>query len=141
MTEGFDRSYVLIDTNAFINLTRGRESTSRLLPHVDGKRIVLSFVTVAELRRGAYVRGYGEESWRQLDVDVSSAVVVPPNDGLSHEWAKLVAEERREGRALGQAAQAHDAWVAATARFYGVPVLTEDDDFEACPRLQLLPPR
>jgi predicted nucleic acid-binding protein len=45
------------------------------------------------------------------------------------------------GHALGQASQAHDAWVAATGRYYGLPILTDDRDFEGFPGLVLLPPR
>lgn len=134
-------SYVLVDTNAFINLTRGRERSTHLIPHVEGRRMVLSFVTVAELRLGAHTRGYAPASWRQLDADISAAVVVSPDDQLSHEWARLVAEARRAGHALGQTAQAHDAWIAATARLYELPILTEDADFEGFGSLRLLPER
>jgi predicted nucleic acid-binding protein len=134
-------SYVLVDTSAYINLTRGRARSQHLIPHVDGKRLVMSFVTVAELRRGAYARGYNAESWRQLDADVSAVIVVPPDDDLSHEWARLTHEARQLGHALGQKAQAHDAWIAATARLHGLAVLTEDGGFDDFPGLWLLPAR
>lgn len=103
--------------------------------------MVLSFATVAEVRRGAYRRGYNEESWRRLDADISAAVVVAPTNTLSHEWAKLADQARAMGHALGQPAQAHDAWVAATGRHYGLPILTDDGHFEDFPGLTLLPRR
>jgi len=134
-------SYVLVDTNAFINLTRGRARSQHLVPYVEGKRLVMSFVTVAELRRGGRTRGYGDASWRQLEADIATAVVVPPDDDLSHEWARLTAEARRAGHALGQKAQQHDAWIAATSRVHGLPILTEDQGFEDFPGLTLLPDR
>lgn len=141
MATGLADSYILVDTNAFINLTRGRKRSAHLIPLVAGKRVVLSFVTVAELRRGAYTVGYSAESWRQLDADLWRAVIVPPDDDLSHEWARLTFEARKLGHALGQKGQAHDAWIAATARLHGLPLLTEDGGFNGFPGLTLLPER
>jgi predicted nucleic acid-binding protein len=139
MSGDLGSSYVLVDTNAYINLTRGRKRSVHLIPFVEGRRMVLSFVTVAELRLGAHKLGYNAESWRQLNADIGDAVVVSPDDQLSNEWARLVAEARRAGHALGQKAQAHDAWIAATATLYDLPILTEDSDFAGFGTLRLLP--
>lgn len=94
---------------------------------------------MAEVRRGAYRLGYNEESWRRLESDIAQAVVVSPTNELSHGWAKLTNEARAMGHALGQKSQAHDAWVAATGRYYGLPILTDDSDFKGFPGLVLLP--
>jgi predicted nucleic acid-binding protein len=40
------------------------------------------------------------------------------------EWARLVAAARSDGHPLGAKAQANDAWIAASARLYGVPLAT-----------------
>jgi predicted nucleic acid-binding protein len=130
--------YVLVDTNAFITLTRGRAQVERLLRYVEDSRMVLSFATVAELRLGARVQNYSEASLRRLEADVTVSIVVAPTDALSHEWAGLVAEARAMGHALGQPAQRHDAWIAATARLFDLPILTEDADFAGFPGLGLL---
>ena len=132
--------FVLVDTNAFIHLTRGRSKAEALRPFVERSRMVLSFVTVAELRLGAEVRGYNEESRRRMESEIGGSVVVPPTDELSHEWARLTCEARamNPGHALGQQAQAHDAGVAATARLFDLPLLTEDGDFGGFPGLRLL---
>lgn len=102
--------------------------------------MVLSFVTVAELRLGAQVREYNEESWRRMESEIGGSVIVSPTDDLSREWARLVCEARgmKPGHALGQPSQAHDAWVAATARLFNLPLLTEDGDFAGFPGLRLL---
>jgi tRNA(fMet)-specific endonuclease VapC len=132
--------YVLVDTNAFIHLTRGRSTAERLHQYVEHSRIVLSFVTVAELRLGARIRGYNDASWRRMESEIAACVVVPPTDDLSQEWARLVSEARgmSPGHALGQPAQAHDAWVAATARMFNLPILSEDRDFTGLPGLRLV---
>lgn len=102
--------------------------------------MVLSFATVAEVRRGAYHLSYNDESWRRLEADITAALVVAPTNALSHEWARLTNQARGMGHSLGQGPQAHDAWVAATGRYHGLPILTDDSDFEGFPGLVLLPP-
>jgi predicted nucleic acid-binding protein len=133
--------YVLVDTSAFINLTRSRSRAAVLRPYVEASRVVLSFVSVAELRRGARRRGYNQDSWRRMELEITGAVVVPPTDDLSNEWARLSDDARQQGHPLGGKAHAHDGWIAATARLYDLPLLTEDGDFEGFGGLRLLPPR
>ena len=118
--------YVVVDTDVFVWLTRGKQQAARYAPLVAGKRIVLSFATVAELWRGAYARDYNEESRRKLEGDIGLTVVVPPTNALTQEWARLTNEARAAGHALGQKAQAHDAWVATTARHLKIPLLTNN---------------
>jgi predicted nucleic acid-binding protein len=139
--EDIGQRFVLVDSDAFVHLARGKARAAVLAPYVENRRMVLSFVTVAEVRRGAYCLGYNEDSWRRLATDINAALVVAPSDELSHEWAKLSNEARAMGHALGQKSQAHDAWVAATGRLYGLPILTDDGHFEGFPGLTLLPPR
>ena len=132
-------TYILVDTDIFIWITRGKSSAAPYAPLVNGKRIVLSFTTVAELWRGAYARGYGDESQRKLETEIALAVVVPPTNALMHEWARLTNEARRIGHALGQNPQAHDAWVAATARHFELPLLTNNRrHFEGISDLELV---
>lgn len=130
---------VIVDTNVFIYLVRGSSvSAAKYAPQVEGKRMVLSFATVAELWRGAATRNYNEESRKRLAADIDVAIVVPPNEELTKHWGELTASARAEGHALGQAAQSHDAWVAATAQLYDLPILTDDSDFQGFPGLTLL---
>lgn len=118
--------YVVVDTDIFIWLTRGKQQAARYAPLIAGKRMVLSFATVAELWRGAYAQGYNDASQRKLEADTGLAIVVQPTSELTHEWARLTNDARAAGHPLGQKAQAHDAWVAATARHMGLPLLTDN---------------
>ncbi|HWO83966.1 MAG TPA: PIN domain-containing protein [Solirubrobacterales bacterium] len=131
---------ILVDTNVFIYLMRGAsDKASEYAPFVNGKRIVLSFVTVAELWRGAITQNYGDAKRKRLAADIDVAIVVPPDEALSRMWGELTARARTLGHALGQKAQNHDAWIAATAELYELPLLTEDSDFSGFPSLTLLP--
>jgi predicted nucleic acid-binding protein len=130
---------VLVDTSVFIWLIRGRpERAAKWAQHVEGKRIVLSFATVAELWAGAYLRKYNEDSRRRLEAEIGQTRVIASNWELADEWARLTVEARSLGHALGQRAQHHDAWVAATARLYKLPLLTDDGHFEGFPGLNLI---
>jgi predicted nucleic acid-binding protein len=132
-------SHVVVDTDVFIWLSRGKAQATRYAPYVVGQRVVLSFATVAELWRGAYTRGYSQASRSKLEVEIGTTVVVNPTSALTHEWAQLVREMRLAGHALGQPAQAHDAWVAATARHFQLPLLTENRrHLEGVPGVQLI---
>jgi predicted nucleic acid-binding protein len=105
-----------------------------------GKRIVLSFASVAELWLGAEVAGYNEASRRRLAGDIGAATVIAPDNELTHEWARLTAEARRAGHALGQAPHVHDAWIAATARMYDLPLVTDDHHFDGFSGLTIVRP-
>jgi tRNA(fMet)-specific endonuclease VapC len=116
--------FILLDTDVFISLTRGRRVAATFGPLVEGRLLVLTFVSVAELWRGAYHRGYNDESRRRLESSIASTVVVPPTDGMTHIWARITDAARRVGKPLGQKAQAHDAWIAAAAIHHDLPLLT-----------------
>ena len=130
--------YIVVDTDVFVWLVRGRDTAAKYAELVEGARIVLFFATVAELWRGAYVKGYNDNSCRRLDADIRGCVVVPPSNDLTHAWARLTAQARTMGHALGQKAQTHDAWIAATALQYDLALLTDDHGFQGYPQLRLL---
>jgi tRNA(fMet)-specific endonuclease VapC len=131
--------HLVVDTDIFVWLTRGKKHAAAYAPLVAGKRMVLSFATVAELWRGAHTQKYGEASKTKLEADIGLAVVVPPTNELTHEWASLTTDARSSGHPLGQKAQAHDAWVAATARFFEIPLLTGNQShFQGLEGLQLV---
>lgn len=130
---------VLVDTDVFIYLLRGRAEAARYAPLLDSRRIVLSFASVAELWLGAIRKGYGQKSRRQLEADVGATLVVPPTQDVTQEWARVVAEARAMGHPLGQKANYHDAWVAATARHHSLELLTANArHFRGLDSLQLV---
>ena len=132
-------NFVLVDTDVFIDLTRGKAKAARYLPLVEGRLLILSFVTVAELWRGAYRLGYNDASRKRLQADIAATVVITPTEAITHEWARLTNEARLAGHPLGQGEHAHDAWIAATARHHSLPLLTGNvRHFVGCPGLQLV---
>ena len=94
----------------------------RYLGHLQGRIVVLSFATVAELRLGADIRAWGAVRRARLEEFIARSTVYYPDDALCTLWASLVAIQRRKGRPIEQ----HDAWVAATALYLGVPLVTHN---------------
>jgi predicted nucleic acid-binding protein len=52
-------------------------------------------------------------------------VILTHTSDLAREWARVMVHARRRGRRL----EAGDAWIAAAAVKYRVPLVTNDQDF------------
>ena len=59
---------------------------------------------------------------------------LPVDDRVADAWAVLVAGLR----AAGRRAPVNDSWIAATAIARGMPVATQDDDYEGMPGLDVI---
>jgi hypothetical protein len=59
---------------------------------------------------------------------------VPVDEGVAAAWAKLRVVLRDAGRRL----PVNDSWIAATALALGVPVVTQDDDYDEIPGLDVI---
>jgi len=120
------------DTSVMVGLAAGRVSPADFADHA----WAVSAVTLGELRLGALqptdpeiasVRLSTYELARQFDL-------LPIDERVSNAWAVLVASLRAEGRRM----PINDSWIAATAIAAGVPVVTQDSDYDAVPRLTVL---
>lgn len=133
MTAG--RSAVVVDTNVFgAELTRrGAAVAGAYREHIEGRDLFISFVTVAELRYGARLAGWGEQRFRRLEARVGVAEVVWAGDGLLDAYVSLRHECTLAGHPLGQKHHESDRWVAATARWLGVPLVAHDAVFGDAP--------
>lgn len=100
--------------------------------------LAISVVTLAELEMGVLRRvlepnvraarlatlSYVRETFEALEADA----------GVAHEFARIAAALRDEGRSL----RVNDAWIAATALAHGAVLITADRDFHAIPDLEVL---
>jgi predicted nucleic acid-binding protein len=53
---------------------------------------------------------------------------------VSEVWALLISRLR----AAGRKAPINDSWIAATAIAHGVPIVTQDSDYDAIPDLEVI---
>lgn len=115
----------LLDTSVFIAAESGRPLKEDLLP----EQGAVSVVTLAELQAGVLAaRGTEIRAQRMATLDVLRDIEVLPVDAeVALVWAQLRVSLAEAGRKIN----VNDLWIAATAARHGVPVVSQDDDFEA----------
>ena len=104
---------------------------------MQGRNLYISFITVAELRYGAKLAGWGEQRLR-LEARLGVAEIVWTGDGLVDSYAKLRHECTFVGHPLGQKHHEADRWIAATARWLEVPLVAHDAVFNDVPGVTVL---
>jgi predicted nucleic acid-binding protein len=131
-----ERKAGLLDTSAFIAQESGRPLGE--LPD----RVAVSVVTIGELQLG--VLNAAEDNVRARRAETLSLArtgdPIPISEAVMVSWARLVADCRAAG--VHRMVKLTDALIAATAVEHGLPVVTQDDDYEqianAHPALRVL---
>ena len=121
----------LADTSIFVAVEQGR-TLSGAPPH----SITVSVVTVGELRLGVLAASDGPTRARRLET-LSRAETLEPlpvDRGVAHAWAALRLALRDGGRRM----PLNDSWIAATAIANRVPVVSQDDDYDGVPGLEVI---
>jgi len=115
---------LLIDTCIVSYLLKKHPLAQPYLPLLQGKLLYLSFMTVAELFRWAEQHAWGETRLKQLKYTIQNYTVLHSDSNICWYWAKV---RSIKGRPMPEA----DAWIAATALRYDLPLLTHNvKDFE-----------
>ena len=99
--------------SALVNSGRNPGAVARYRSVIDGRTVVVSFVTVTEMRFGAIKAAWGEIRRRGLERVLAQLVVVQPDDDLMLTCAELRATCLAAGQALGQKIHEADRWIAA----------------------------
>jgi predicted nucleic acid-binding protein len=134
------RGPVVIDTGVFgARLTRRtRPLAATYRPLREGRPAIISFVTVAELRFGAKLAGWGVARLQRLEHELGQADTVWPGPSLADTYATLRTWCVKAGHGLGQKNHEADRWVAATAIWLSVPLIAHDAIFANVQGLDLL---
>jgi len=126
---------VMIDTNIVSYLMRGGPEAVACEPHVQGKLVSISFITVGELYYGAEWAKWGQKRKSQLETTLRNFVVVPYEHEIAKCYGSLAAERKRLGRPIDSS----DAWIAACALRHGIPLVTHNaKHFEEIPNLKVI---
>lgn len=126
----------LLDTSVFI--AREVERPLGVLP----QRVAVSVVTLGELELGVLAADDAEVRVRRADTLAIArrSDPIPVSEAVMTAWARLVIDCRRAG--IQRAVKLTDALIAATAITHGLPVVTQDADFDqiarAHPTLEIL---
>lgn len=103
--------------SALVNSGRDPGAAAGYRSVIDGRTVVVSFVTVTELRFGAIKAGGDPASSRERVL--VQLLGVQPDDDLMLTCAELRAKCLDAGHALGQKVHEADRWIAATAMALG----------------------
>jgi len=121
---------IVVDTNIVVMMIRGDEEYETFTGYLEGNKQVLSFATIAEmelwfLKEKENLPNDALIKWEEFKAQCE---VVHTSDGLIARAAQLAwhlhmnkDESRRRW---------HDIWIAATALELGIPVVTNDADFQ-----------
>jgi predicted nucleic acid-binding protein len=122
----------LADTSIFIGLETGRFDAARFTNFEWG----ISAITLGELRLGVLNAQDPESASRRLSTYqlAQRFEALSVDEAVSDAWALLVSRLR----AAGRKAPINDSWIAATAIAHGVPVVTQDADYDAMPDVQVI---
>ncbi len=114
----------LLDTSVFVAAESGRAIDSEALPETSA----ISVVTLGELQAGVLAAATTSTRARRLGTldAIADLEVLGIGEAEALAWARIRVALVEAGRRLN----VNDAWIAATALSHGIPVVTQDDDFE-----------
>lgn len=126
---------VVVDTNVLSYEVKRDTRAQLYAQHLEGKRLTISFVTLAELSAWAELYGWGERLRTRLETILADYLVFWPDTGTCKLWAEITATCVRRGRRIAP----NDAWIAACALRYRLPLVMHNRrHFETVPHLQLI---
>lgn len=122
----------LADTSLFIANEAGRPVGSEQLPD----ELTVSVITIGELRAGVLAAADVATRDRRLETLALALRTdpVPVDQAVAEAWARLRVLLRDAGRRM----PVNDSWIAATAIRLGVPVVTQDDDYDGVPEVDVV---
>lgn len=122
----------MADTSIFIGLEATRFDASRFADFEWG----VSAVTLGELRLGVLQAQNPEAASRRLSTYqlAQRLEALTVDEAVSEAWALLISRLRAAGRRV----PVSDSWIAATAIAHGVPIVTQDSDYDAMPDVEVV---
>jgi len=113
---------IILDTNVASYLMRGGALADAYLPHIQGKLLAITFITVGEMYFGAEKATWGAANREKLESELRRLVVIPYDHEIARCYGRLVAERQRAGDPIAP----NDAWIAACAVRHAVPLVTHN---------------
>jgi tRNA(fMet)-specific endonuclease VapC len=111
------------------------EFAPRYVGTMRGSELVISFMTMAEMRQGALDANWGQRRLEVLESYLADFSVLHSDSVLCSRWAAVRNESARKGRQMSSA----DAWIAATALALSAPLVTNNaKDYRHLDHLQLI---
>jgi predicted nucleic acid-binding protein len=107
----------------------------RYVSIIRGAELIVSFMTLAEIRQGALDANWGQRKWELLEAYLADFSVLNTDNILCSTRAQVRNESTRKGRQMSAA----DAWIAASALVLSAPPVTNNPkDYRHLGNLQLV---
>jgi tRNA(fMet)-specific endonuclease VapC len=110
---------LIVDTNVVSFIFKNDSRSAAYESDIDGRETGISFVSVAELYRWAVQRAWGQKRIDDLRTELRRYLVLPPDEAIAWNWARIKGIK-------GHPMSSEDAWVAAAALHFGLPLLTHN---------------
>lgn len=115
----------VLDTSVFIAQESGRPLNESLIPD----EVATTVITLAELNTGVLAAASTDIRARRLAAldAVTDLAALPVDEDAARMWARLRIHLAEAGRRV----RINDLWIAAIATSRGLPIVTQDGDFDA----------
>ena len=94
----------------------------KYLDSIEGQNLVLSFMTLAELALWADRRSWGAERRKRFSQFLTNFTTCHSDEPLCETWASI----RHKAFVAGRPVDVADAWIAATALYLDIPLVTHN---------------
>jgi predicted nucleic acid-binding protein len=115
----------VLDASVFIAQENGRPLTESLIP----EEVATTVITLAELNIGVLAGASADiRARRMATLDAAADLAaLPVDEDAARMWARLRIHLAETGRRV----RINDLWIAAIATSRGLPIVTQDGDFDA----------
>jgi tRNA(fMet)-specific endonuclease VapC len=115
-------SNVLVDTDVVSFLFKGHSLAELYKEKLETNTLHICLITIGELYLGATMKKWGSARRRALSSHIDKFSVLELDIAVAHAYADVITSVR----ALGREIHFSDAWIAATALAYEMPLLTHN---------------
>ena len=128
-------SQLVVDTDVVSYLFKNHSVATLYDADLLNHTLVVSFMTVAELERWAIQSKWGDARRNRLNWFLQPFTILAYDRVMCTKWAEVMVEAQARGFRIEGA----DAWIAATALLYDLPLVTHNrDDYRGVPGLRII---
>ncbi len=113
---------VIVDTDVTSYFLKEDSRAELYRPHLLGLPKIISFMTLAELRRWEIQNNWGVKRIEKTNNFLDDFAIIYADEKLCEIWAEIKSGAHKKGRPIETA----DAWVASVALMFDVPLVTHN---------------
>jgi tRNA(fMet)-specific endonuclease VapC len=126
---------IVVDTDIISFILKEDSRAELYKPHILGLPKIMSFMTLAELRRWEIQNNWGAKRISKAQEFLDEFTIINSDEELCQIWANIKSDAHKYGNPIDTA----DAWVAAVALLFDVPLVTHNRrHFQAVKNLQII---